>query len=155
VIVVTSAAIVAVSQQSEIGHLTSKNDALAAAKAHAIRQRNTARHELDAAQHALDALAVQKARDEAAARSIEAHRPPGATLFATYCAACRGIDGEGGIGPQLLRGAVAGRLTEADEVSVVTNGRGGMPAWGVGGLAPGDSFSPEQIQRVVAYTRTH
>ena len=148
VIVVLAAAIGAVSQQFEIGDLNAKNDTLATSKAQAIRQRNTARQNLDAAQRALDAFAVQKARDESVARSIEAQRPPGATLFAANCAGCHGIDGEGSVGPQLLRGAVASHLSEGEEVSVVTNGRAGMPAWS-------GALSPEQIQQVVAYTRTH
>jgi mono/diheme cytochrome c family protein len=141
VIVVLAAAAGAVSRQSAIDDLNSKNDTVAAHKVQAIRQR-------DALQAALDATAVQKARDEAAARSIEAQRPPGATLFAANCSACHGVDGEGGMGPQLLRGAVASHLSEGEELSVVTNGRAGMPAWS-------GALSPEQIQQVVAYTRTH
>ena len=147
VLVVLAAAIGAASRQSAIDDLTGKNETLSAGKALAIRQRNAAVHELD---HRVE----QQARDEAIARTIEARRPPGATLYAVNCAPCHGADGEGGMGPQLLRGAVASHLSEEEEVGVVTFGRGGMPAWrGAGG--PGGALSPEAIQQVVAYTRTH
>jgi mono/diheme cytochrome c family protein len=72
---------------------------------------------------------------------------PGAALFATNCARCHGADGGGGLGPQLSDGKVANDLTEAEEIRVVTNGRSGMPSFG-------DALSPEEIQQVVAYTRT-
>lgn len=72
---------------------------------------------------------------------------PGASVYSANCAGCHGADGGGGLGPQL-----AGRVVEkfpdaADEVAVVTNGRGGMPSF------QGD-LTPEQIDEVVEYTRT-
>jgi len=72
---------------------------------------------------------------------------PGAAVFASNCARCHGSDGGGGLGPQLSDGKVAKDLTEAEEIRVVTNGRSGMPSFG-------DALTPEQIQQVVAYTRT-
>jgi mono/diheme cytochrome c family protein len=76
-----------------------------------------------------------------------ASAPPGASVYSASCAGCHGADGGGGVGPQL-----AGRVTDrfpdaADEVAVVTNGRGGMPSF------KGD-LTPEQIEQVVEYTRT-
>jgi mono/diheme cytochrome c family protein len=72
---------------------------------------------------------------------------PGAALFASNCARCHGGDGGGGLGPQLSDGKVVNDLTEAEEIRVVTNGRSGMPSFG-------DALSPEEIQQVMAYTRT-
>jgi cytochrome c6 len=72
---------------------------------------------------------------------------PGAAVFASNCARCHGSDGGGGLGPQLSDGKVADDLTAAEEVRVVTNGRGGMPSFG-------DALTAEEIQQVVAYTRT-
>jgi cytochrome c6 len=72
---------------------------------------------------------------------------PGAAIFASNCARCHGADGGGGLGPQLSDGKVAADLSEAEEIRVVTNGRSGMPSFG-------DALTPEQIQQVVAYTRT-
>ena len=73
---------------------------------------------------------------------------PGASLFAASCASCHGSDGGGGIGPQLSDGKVATAFPDAaGEISVVTNGRGGMPAFG-------KSLSANEISLVVEYTRT-
>jgi mono/diheme cytochrome c family protein len=82
-----------------------------------------------------------------AAVPVQGTEDAGATLFATRCASCHGADGSGGFGP-----ALAGVVTQlypdpADEVAVVTNGRGSMPSFG-------DSLTPEQIQAVVEFTRT-
>ncbi len=72
---------------------------------------------------------------------------PGAALYASNCARCHGGDGGGGLGPQLSDGKVADDLSEAEEISVVTNGRSGMPSFG-------DALTAAEIQQVVAYTRT-
>jgi mono/diheme cytochrome c family protein len=71
----------------------------------------------------------------------------GAQLFAANCATCHGADGQGAVGPQL-----AGRVTQrfpniADQIALVTNGSGGMPSFS-------QKLSPQQIQKVVEYTRT-
>ena len=71
----------------------------------------------------------------------------GAQLFAANCATCHGADGQGAVGPQL-----AGRVTQrfpniADQIALVTNGSGGMPSFS-------GKLSPQQIQKVVEYTRT-
>jgi len=73
---------------------------------------------------------------------------PGASLFAANCASCHGTDGGGGVGPQLSDGKVTAAFPDAaDEIDVVTNGRGSMPAFG-------KSLSADEINRVVEYTRT-
>jgi len=72
----------------------------------------------------------------------------GPALFAANCARCHGSDGGGGIGPQLAGGAAVDDFPSAEaEVKVVTNGRGGMPAFG-------DQLSAAEIARVVEFTRT-
>jgi mono/diheme cytochrome c family protein len=76
-----------------------------------------------------------------------ASTPPGASVYAANCAGCHGADGGGGIGPQLA-GRVVDRFPDAaDQIAVVTSGRGGMPAFK-------GRLTPEQIDQVVAYTRT-
>jgi mono/diheme cytochrome c family protein len=81
-----------------------------------------------------------------ATASTGAH--PGAAVYRSNCAACHGADGGGGRGPALGGGAVVTRFPDAaDQIAVVTDGRGGMPSFG------GD-LSAEQIEAVVDYTRT-
>ena len=54
----------------------------------------------------------------------------GETIFRASCAGCHGSSGQGSIGPKLADGAVVAKFPKAaDEVAVVSNGRGGMPAW--------------------------
>ena len=73
---------------------------------------------------------------------------PGAEVYAARCAGCHGSDGGGGVGPQLSDGKVVDAVPDmADEVAVVTDGRGRMPAFG-------DRISAAEIDQVVAYTRT-
>jgi mono/diheme cytochrome c family protein len=72
---------------------------------------------------------------------------PGERLYRAHCATCHGVDGQGFVGPQL-----AGRVTqrfpnEDDQIAVVTNGRGGMPAFG-------GQLSAAQIRAIVEYTRS-
>lgn len=72
---------------------------------------------------------------------------PGARIFSANCATCHGANGEGALGPQLA-GRIAKLLPNvADEIQIVTNGKGAMPSW------KGDLTS-EQIRQVVEYTRT-
>jgi mono/diheme cytochrome c family protein len=72
----------------------------------------------------------------------------GALIFGERCAGCHGGDGSGGIGPRLAGGRVVAVYPDpADEIAVVTNGRGGMPAFG-------ERLSAAEIAAVVDYTRT-
>lgn len=72
----------------------------------------------------------------------------GAAVFANRCASCHGSDGGGGLGPQLSGGRAAQRFPNiADQIGVITNGRGGMPAFG-------SRLSEAEIQAVADYTRT-
>jgi len=71
----------------------------------------------------------------------------GATIYATRCAQCHGADGGGGFGPTLA-GVVTQRFpNEADQIAVVTDGRGSMPSFA-------DSLTPAQVKAVVGFTRT-
>ncbi|GEM_PF-1166996 len=71
----------------------------------------------------------------------------GQTVFEANCAVCHGQNGEGLVGPQLGGGAAVANFPDpADQIAVVTDGRGGMPAWG-------SSLSEEEIAAVVAYER--
>lgn len=77
----------------------------------------------------------------------------GKTVYAN-CTACHGAKGEGGVGPNFApaegKQAVDERLSEADHIAVVTDGRTGkigfMPAWK-------DTLSDDDIRNVVAYER--
>ena len=72
----------------------------------------------------------------------------GAAIYADNCASCHGGDGGGGIGPALAGGAVVEAFPDAaDQIVVVTDGRGGMPDFG-------SDLTPEQIEAVVEFTRT-
>jgi mono/diheme cytochrome c family protein len=76
-----------------------------------------------------------------------AAKTPGARVFAANCATCHGAEGGGGVGPQLSDGHVVRAFPAvASEIAVVTDGRGGMPAFG-------DQLSAKQISEVVDYTR--
>jgi cytochrome c oxidase cbb3-type subunit 3 len=73
---------------------------------------------------------------------------PGADVFAANCAGCHGADGGGGTGPQLSDGeAVAQFPNIDDEIEVVSDGRGSMPAFG-------GRLSATELRDVVEYTRT-
>lgn len=80
--------------------------------------------------------------------SDEAYTPPktGAAIYEASCATCHGSSGQGFVGPSLVDTA-AKYPDVADEIAVVTNGRGEMPAWG-------GRFTTKQIATVVEYTRT-
>jgi mono/diheme cytochrome c family protein len=70
----------------------------------------------------------------------------GRSVFVANCQKCHGPRGQGGVGPKL-----AGVVTHAfpniqNQINLVTNGAGGMPAWK-------DKLTPAQIKAVVRYTR--
>jgi len=71
----------------------------------------------------------------------------GASIYRQSCAGCHGASGGGGVGPALA-GQVADRFPDvADQIAVVTEGRGGMPAFG-------GRLSAEEVEQVVEHTRT-
>ena len=72
----------------------------------------------------------------------------GAALYGDSCAGCHGGDGSGGIGPRLGGGRVKQQFPNPDEqIAVVSDGRGGMPAFAT-------RLSAEEIRAIVEYTRT-
>jgi mono/diheme cytochrome c family protein len=72
----------------------------------------------------------------------------GAAVFGHSCAGCHGGDGSGGIGPRLASGRVVADFPDQQQqIAFVTNGRGGMPAFG-------ERLSADEISAVVDYTRT-
>ena len=69
----------------------------------------------------------------------------GREIYVAVCQTCHGRDGGGFVGPSLVDAAQ--RYPEiTDEIAVVTNGMGRMPAFGA-------RLSAEQIKTVVEYTR--
>jgi mono/diheme cytochrome c family protein len=72
----------------------------------------------------------------------------GAALYDRRCAGCHGGDGSGGIGPRLAGGRVVQRFPDAaEQVAVVADGRGSMPAFA-------GRLTDEEIAAIVEYTRT-
>ena len=69
----------------------------------------------------------------------------GEEIYQRSCASCHGGSGEGASGPSLV--GVDERLSLADHLAVVRNGRGDMPAWE-------DTLTAAEIEAVVAYQRT-
>ena len=94
----------------------------------------------------LVALAVCTTLAASCSSSSEKSEPKtGAQVFQAVCATCHGKDGSGFVGPSLYD--VAQRYPNvADQIAVVTDGRRGMPSFAT-------QLSPEQIRRVVEYTR--
>ena len=69
----------------------------------------------------------------------------GEDVYGENCARCHGESGQGGSGPAME--GVADRLSEADHLEIVREGRSAMPAWE-------DTLSEEEIAAVVDYERT-
>ena len=77
----------------------------------------------------------------------EAAAPDGGEVYAENCSSCHGERAEGLFKFPRLAGVVATKYPNpADQVAVVTNGRGEMPAFG-------GRLSPEEIRAVVEFTR--
>jgi mono/diheme cytochrome c family protein len=91
---------------------------------------------------ALGAAACGGGGDHAAARPTT-----GRGIYKAYCLTCHGVDGQGGVGPQLAGVVVEKYPNIDDQIAVVTNGRGGMPSFA-------STLSPEEIRKVVTYERT-
>ena len=79
--------------------------------------------------------------------SVDPVLAEGRQIFADNCATCHQPDGSGGRGPRINDGRVVENYPDpADQIELVTNGRGGMPAFG-------ERLGAEQIEAVVRYTR--
>lgn len=78
--------------------------------------------------------------------SDEARPTTGKGLYQAYCATCHGKTGQGFVGPTLI--GIADKYTNfEDQIAVVANGKNQMPAWR-------GQLTPEEIRKVVEYTRT-
>ncbi|HEY8524584.1 MAG TPA: cytochrome c [Acidimicrobiales bacterium] len=71
--------------------------------------------------------------------------PDGRAIYQASCAGCHGAEGEGGVGPS-LRG-IGEHHSVAHLIEVITNGRGGMPAWE-------GRLTPAEIEAVATYVST-
>lgn len=81
-------------------------------------------------------------RDESYEESVVS---AGRELYLRTCSSCHGRNGDGGVGPNLRQ--VWERLTFAEHISVVADGRGGrMPNFG-------QSLSSADIEAIVVYER--
>lgn len=85
------------------------------------------------------------------ASSADTTKPPrpeevGDAVYQSRCAGCHQADLSGGVGPALGAGSRVPSLSDDDIRSVISNGRGGMPAFG-GRLAP------EDIDGIIAFLR--
>ena len=70
----------------------------------------------------------------------------GRSVWAANCTRCHGLDGRGGVGPKLA-GKVVGAFPDVDDqIELVSNGKGIMPAWR-------SSLTKTQVRDVVRYTR--
>jgi len=77
------------------------------------------------------------------AAPLRAAEPDAASLYATHCASCHGVDRLGGLGPALVPENL-GRLRPQAAADVVANGR---PATRMQGFA--ENFSPTEIKALV------
>ena len=70
----------------------------------------------------------------------------GQTVFEMNCAGCHGVDGTGvaGVGRPLT--GIASQGERARHIESVTNGRGGMPAFG-------ERLSSDELEQAVSYVR--
>jgi mono/diheme cytochrome c family protein len=76
----------------------------------------------------------------------EAEPRTGSQIYRAVCATCHGRTGQGFVGPSLAD--VALRFPNvADQVALVANGRGQMPAFR-------GQLSNDEIEKVIEYTRT-
>jgi len=79
--------------------------------------------------------------------SAPARPTTGKAIYKAYCATCHGAQGQGFVGPALA-GVVATKYPNLDDqIALVANGKGEMPAWS-------GRLTPAEIRKVVEYERT-
>jgi mono/diheme cytochrome c family protein len=88
--------------------------------------------------------------DGSGTNRAESDRPFDPVLeFNIGCAPCHGPNGDGGSAPKLSDGAVVERYPDIeDQIDVVANGRGLMPAF------KERDMTDDEIREIVEYTRT-
>ena len=77
----------------------------------------------------------------------EARPTTGKGIYEAYCATCHGVDGQGGVGAALAGVVVEKYPDIEDQITLVSEGKGEMPAWR-------GELTPKEIRKVVEYTRT-
>ena len=80
------------------------------------------------------------------AQSKDAGLVEGQKVWADNCTRCHGLNGQGGVGPELAGKVVAAFPDVDDQIALVSNGKGIMLAWK-------SDLTPAQIRDVVRYTR--
>jgi mono/diheme cytochrome c family protein len=70
----------------------------------------------------------------------------GRQVWVANCERCHGPRGQGGVGARLAGVVTRNIPNQANEINIVTNGTGQMPAWG-------GKLSAAEILGVVRYTR--
>lgn len=71
----------------------------------------------------------------------------GAKTFRSHCAACHGLNGEGGRGPNLASGVFYHGGSDSDLLNTISNGVSGTEM-------PGLFYSPDRVWQIVAYIRS-
>ncbi len=71
----------------------------------------------------------------------------GKGIYKAYCLTCHGVDGQGGVGPELAGVVVEKYPDIEDQITFVANGTGRMPGFR-------GTLSTEEIRKVVTYERT-
>lgn len=87
------------------------------------------------------------------ATAVRADEPPGAKLFATYCAACHGANGNGSMAAAIGTAKYLSANDDTTIAQVIGNGIStkGMPTWG---KSKGGALTDDQITSIVAYLRS-
>lgn len=83
------------------------------------------------------------AGDDGGGAALVGDAANGATIYASTCASCHGVDGSGGAAGPSLVSYVPG-ASDADLTDIVDNGKGSMPDMGL---------SAQEVADVVAYLR--
>jgi mono/diheme cytochrome c family protein len=98
---------------------------------------------------AVDAYGLPIGTAESEGSAAESVGPDGAAIYSERCSTCHGDNGGGGLGPALADGRMVTRFPDAaDQIEIVTVGRGEMPSFSDRGL------TAEEIAAVVEFTRT-
>jgi len=94
-----------------------------------------------------DGGSVLRSPDPTGTQAQDAELVQGREIYEESCVACHGVEGDGGVGPQLSEGVTVGKYPELDaEVEIVTDGLNQMPAFE-------GTLSADEIRDVTRYTR--
>ncbi len=87
------------------------------------------------------------------ANTVRADEPPGAKLYATYCAACHGANGSGSMATAIGTAKYLSANDDAAIAQMIGNGvpTKGMPTWS---KSKGGALTDDQIASIVAYLRS-